>query len=122
MKIYLAGGMKTDWQDRLMAAAPRHRYLDPRSHGITDPAEYTRWDLAAVAVCDVVVAQMDSSNPSGFGLSLEVGYAHALGKRVVFIDGIRGDWRSRYFDMVRQVSTVVESIEAAAAALAEEAT
>lgn len=107
MKVYLAGGMRTTWQDELIAALPNVVFLDPRSHGLNDPAAYTAWDLNAIREADAVVACMTSDNPSGYGLSLEVGFAYALGKPVYFIDGVRGDWRSRYFDMHREVATAV---------------
>ena len=50
-----------------------------------------------------------------FGLSVELGYAYALGKKIVFCDEIRSDWRSPYFGMHREMATeVVHSLEAAA--------
>lgn len=108
MKVYLAGGMQDGWQDRFSAD---FELLDPRSWQDPDPVVYTARDLAAIRDADAVLAYMDSANPSGYGLSLEVGFAHALGKPVVFVDVIGADWRSRYFGMVRSVSTVVRSID-----------
>lgn len=103
MKVYLAGGMKDGWQDYFLDACPNVQFFDPRKTGLTDPADYTKWDLEHVSKADVVLACMDSTNPSGYGLSVEIGYAKALGKRVIFIDNVT-DWRSRYFDMHRQVA------------------
>lgn len=118
MKVYLAGGMKGTWQDDLMRLVPSHTYFDPRSHGIQDPVGYTDWDLKHIGMCDVLVAYMDPSNPSGFGLSLEIGFAAALCKYIVFIDQLGLDWRSRYFGMHRVIATcVVPSVESAADAL-----
>jgi hypothetical protein len=37
-------------------------------------------------------------------LTLEVGYAHALGKTIVFVDEVEGQ-RARYFDMVHSVAS-----------------
>ena len=114
MKVYLAGGLSCDWQDRV----PAHwELLDPRSWQDPDPAVYTERDLTAIRAADVVLAYMSSANPSGFGMSLEVGYAHALGKRVLFVDEIGGDWRSRYFGMHRSICEVHTSLDAAIAAL-----
>lgn len=117
MKIYLAGGFTDDWQDRCKGD---HEFLDPRTWQDPDPAIYTARDLAAIRDCDVLLAHMSSSNPSGFGMSLEVGYAHALGKRVVFVDHIGQDWRSRYFGMVRSIAwRVVPTFDEALAVLDE---
>jgi len=113
MKIYLAGGMRTAWQDEVIARLPSgHTIFDPRTHGLTEPSDYTRWDLDRVAESDILVAGMGAENPSGFGLSVEVGYAHALGKPVIFYDALGDDVRSRYFGMHRVIAArVASSIE-----------
>lgn len=115
MIVYLAGDMRSGWQDRLKSLLPSDvETIDPRSHGLTDPAAYTRWDLDGVRRAAVVVAYMDPSNPAGFGLAIEAGYAYGLGKSIIFVDQMGADWRSRYFDMLRQIATVVPTFEAAA--------
>lgn len=115
MRIYLAGGMKDGWQDRAAVHLAGHELLDPRSWSTPDPAVYTARDLEAVRQADAILIHMCSANPSGFGLSVELGYAYALGKRIVFCDEIGGDWRSGYFGMHRQMaSEVVSTLEAAA--------
>jgi len=117
MIIYLAGGMKDGWQDKVAPLLVGHELLDPRSWSTPDPVVYTARDLEAVRKCDCVLVHMSSSNPSGFGLSVELGYAYALGKRIVFCDEIKSDWRSGYFGMHRQMATVVcnDLVEAAQA-------
>lgn len=111
MIIYLAGGLKNGWQDKIIPFFPNHIILDPRKWQETDPAIYTSRDLMFIRKADCVLAYMSSDNPSGFGLSVEIGYAYGLGKRIIFWDGINTDWRSRYFDMHRQITTVCYSIE-----------
>ena len=86
MKIYLAGGMKGDWQDKVIAANPQHEYFDPRTHGLESPKEYTRWDLEHVAMSDLVFACFTEDNPSGFGMCIEIGYAHALDIPIILVD------------------------------------
>lgn len=121
MIIYLAGGMKDGWQDRAAALLPDHELLDPRSWSTPDPTVYTARDLEAVRQADAVLVHMSSANPSGYGLSVELGYAYALGKHIVFCDEISGDWRSSYFEMHRQMATVVcHTLEAAAEAVLDE--
>ena len=113
--VYAAGDMRSGWQDKLRALLPADIHiLDPRAHGLTDPAAYTKWDLDAVKDSTVVVVYMGPHNPSGFGLSIEAGFAHALGRKIIFVDEMQTDWRGKYFDMLRQISTVVPSLEAAA--------
>jgi nucleoside 2-deoxyribosyltransferase len=86
MIVYLAGGMRSNWQDRVIHAVSGVEWRDPRSHGLTEEKEYTKWDLYAVQECDVVFAYMDHDNPSGYGMCLEMGYAHALGKKIILVD------------------------------------
>ena len=117
MIIYLAGGMKTGWQDRVAAHLAGHELLDPRSWSDPDPKIYTERDLSAIRKSDALLVQMGSDNPSGFGLSVELGYAKALCKHIVFLDQISDDWRSRYFGMHREMAdkvctTVDEAITA----------
>lgn len=100
MEIYLAGGMKSGWQDRLIRVHDDLRFIDPRNHGLRDEKAYTEWDLDGVRRADLVLAYMDASNPSGFGLCLEVGYAKALGKFIWYVCEDATD-RQRYFGMVR---------------------
>ncbi|MGV7181088.1 nucleoside 2-deoxyribosyltransferase [Xanthomonas axonopodis] len=78
--------------------------IDPSSHNIQDPSEYTRWDLEAVRKSDIVLANMEASNPGGYSLALEVGFANALGKRIFMVDQIEDPTVRRYFEMVRQCS------------------
>jgi nucleoside 2-deoxyribosyltransferase len=104
-RIYLAGGFRSNWQ---ALAASRlagfYELLDPSAHNIQDPAEYTLWDLEAVRRSDIVLANMEASNPGGYSLALEVGFAKALDKRIFFIDQIEEPSVKRYFEMVRQCS------------------
>lgn len=100
MEIYLAGGMKTGWQDKVIRRCTDLRFIDPRTHGLQQEAEYTAWDLAAIDRADMVFAYMDTSNPSGFGMSLEVGYAKARGKYIWYVCE-DDSARQRYFGMVR---------------------
>ena len=108
MIIYTAGDMHSGWQDALVALLPAGTTVyDPRRSGLSDPAAYTRWDLEHVARADAVIAFMGPENRSGFGLCVEVGYARASGKRVVFVDQLGRDWRSPLFDIVRHTASVV---------------
>ncbi|MFN3732049.1 nucleoside 2-deoxyribosyltransferase domain-containing protein [Comamonas testosteroni] len=104
-KIYLAGGFRSNWQALVAARlAGSYELLDPSAHNIQDPAEYTRWDLEAVRQSNIVLANMEASNPGGYSLALEVGFAKALGKRIFMVDQVEDPSVRRYFEMVRQCS------------------
>lgn len=106
--IYLAGGMKSQWQDRVIAALPQYGFRDPRTHGLENEKDYTEWDLRAIRDSSIVLAYMDSANPSGFGLSLEVGYAKALGRTIFYVCEDATE-RQRFFGMVRSCATCIFS-------------
>jgi nucleoside 2-deoxyribosyltransferase len=104
-KIYLAGGLRSNWQAQVAARlAMSFELLDPSAHNIQDPVEYTRWDLEALRQSDIVLANMEASNPGGYSLALEVGFAKALGKRIFMVDQVQDPAVRRYFEMVRQCS------------------
>ncbi|WP_247538255.1 nucleoside 2-deoxyribosyltransferase domain-containing protein [Ralstonia pseudosolanacearum] len=101
----MAGGFRSNWQAKVaLRLANSYELLDPSAHGIQDPAEYTRWDLDAVRQADILLANMEASNPGGYSLALEVGFAKALGKRIFMVDQIEDPSVRRYFEMVRQCS------------------
>jgi nucleoside 2-deoxyribosyltransferase len=103
--VYLAGGFRSRWQRRVHERlGTTYVVLDPAEHGLTDRIDYTRWDLSAIKRCDVLLAYMEALNPAGYSLALEVGYAHALGKPIIYVCELEGD-RARYFEMVRTVAT-----------------
>jgi hypothetical protein len=101
-KIYLAGGFRSGWQQIVKSKLRGFVLLDPCAHGILDPLEYTRWDLAAVRDSDILLANMEASNPGGYALALEIGFAKALGKSIYLVDQIADPSVSHYFEMVRQ--------------------
>lgn len=122
--VYLAGGHYSGWQDTVKKQVTGFRYLDPRSHGISDPASYTAWDLSAIAASQLVFAFLEDDNPGGFGLALEVGYAKGIGKRVILVDEkslaakTRGD--RAYLEMVRAAADdTYETLEEGIARLGE---
>lgn len=84
MKVYLAGGFKSKWQDKVTT---RHTVIDPskKDESTMSMMEIGDWDKTAIQDSDIVFAYMERTNPSGFGLSCEIGYAHALGKTSVLV-------------------------------------
>jgi nucleoside 2-deoxyribosyltransferase len=102
--IYLAGGFKSGWQNAVKDSCSQYSFSDPSLHNIVSPKEYTEFDLKAVKDSDIIFAYMEKSNPAGFALALEIGYAKALGKLIIFVEDELEAPRKRYFDMVRHSS------------------
>ena len=117
LKVYLAGGMKSGWQDKVrrkIYAAnsekfDRFEFFNPSTHGLTDSKEYTTWDLFHVQHCDIVFAYMEEANLSGYGLALEIGFAKALGKTIILVEekSKTDESFARKFAIVRESATVV---------------
>lgn len=102
--VYLAGGMRSNWQDEVKAAIGGSALLiDPRNHGSRDEEVYTAWDLSGVDAADIVFGYIEKDNPNGAGLALEFGVAHAQGKPLIYVEEPGFEF-SRYFGMVRAVS------------------
>lgn len=88
-KVYLAGGLKSRWQDNVIRhfkGQNNFTFFNPADHGFIKPELYTHWDLHYVKECDILFGYMESTNPSGYGLALEIGHANALGKTVILVD------------------------------------
>ena len=70
---------------------------------------HTEWDLEAIRSSDIVFAYFEDSNPGGYGLSLETGYAAALGKHIILVDekSLHSTDAGRYLKIVRATSNVV---------------
>jgi len=104
--VYLAGGMKSGWQDKVIEACkhPRIQFLDPRSHGLTDEKDYTEWDLWAVKQSDYMFGYLEKDNPGGHGLMLEFGYGIGAFQTQIFVED-EDDPRTRFFGMARHIST-----------------
>lgn len=101
--VYLAGGMRSNWQDRVMEAIPGAIYIDPRRHAVQDEASYTAWDIKGVETADIVFGFIERGNPSGAGLATEFGFAYAKGKTLVYVEEKEFPY-TRYFGMVRSLT------------------
>ncbi len=117
-KIYLAGGMNdSNWQKEVIDSFKEVNkknekgefvFYNPREHMLTESREYTIWDLFYVRKCDILFAYMQKENPSGFGLTLEVGYAKALDKPIILVDEKSEDpIFKKHFKIVRESASLV---------------
>jgi len=92
MRVYLAGGLQTNWQEEAIRLFrdkdPEIDILDPRSLKsrnltIEEIADIERdW----IFNTDIVLAFLEKDNPLPIGLSAELGFAHALGKGTLLVD------------------------------------
>lgn len=107
--VYLSGGHYSGWQENVMKEANDFEFKDPSKNGLTDPRLYTEWDLEAIRSSDIVFAYLEDSNPGGYGLSLEIGYAAALGKHIILVDekSLHSTDAGRYLKIVQATSNVV---------------
>lgn len=111
-KVFLSGGMnESNWQQFVIDQTGKEgfTFYNPREHKLSLSREYTIWDLFYVKNSDVVFAYMQKENPSGYGLTLEIGYATALGKPIILVDE-RSDVDNKFggfFEIVRQSSSIV---------------
>jgi len=101
--VYLAGGMKSGWQDPVKEAVPGVIFIDPREHALKDEVGYTTWDLAGVERADIVFGNMEATNPSGAGLAVEFGWGARAGKLLLLVEQ-SGYAQQRYFGMVRALA------------------
>lgn len=102
--VYLAGGMRGDWQDKVKKALPGIMFIDPRDHGLSDECNYTKWDLTGVSICDVVFGYLEAENPSGAGLAVEFGWGAHGGNKFLMLTEQEGYPHQRSFGMVRALA------------------
>jgi len=112
LKVFLSGGMnESNWQQEVIDSVGKDGYIyfNPREHCLSKSKKYTMWDLFYVKNCDIVFAYMQKDNPSGFGLTLEIGYAAALGKQIILIDekSSLDEIFAQKFKIVRETSSIV---------------
>mgnify|MGYP001451903593 CR=1 FL=1 len=109
-KVYLSGGFSTNWQEQIISRLKdKFIFFNPRTHSLEHSDFYTTWDIHFIKNCDIFFAFMESSNPSGYGLSFELGIAYALNKTIILIDERSGtDSKfANYFKIMHRPSGVV---------------
>lgn len=109
LSVYLAGGHRTEWREKVRQAAMGFVYRDPALHEIDNPRAYTAWDLEAIRRSDILFGYLEQTNPSGYGLALEIGYAKGVGKHIVLVDekSAADEKTARYYAIVRETADAV---------------
>lgn len=89
MKVFLAGGMKSQWRDVLTTKIQRTiTWLNPCTVVLNSnigPDRIIPQICAMIEESDVVFAYLEQKNP-GLNLIFELGYAAAMGKYIIFVD------------------------------------
>lgn len=111
-KVFLSGGFKSNWQSQVIEELEEKMiFFNPRQHGLEHSDFYSTWDIHFVKECDIFFAYMESTNPSGYGLSFELGIAYALHKTIILVDerSINDSTFAKYFKIMHRPSGVVLS-------------
>jgi len=106
LTVYLAGGMHTEWRERVKKQVPFAIFLDPTSHGLRDESAYTQWDLAAIEKSEIVFAYLEKENPSGLGMMFELGYAAKAAKTIILVNEWEDSAEDTYVGMARATASV----------------
>jgi len=105
--VYLAGGFTSDWRE-LVKQCDNVEFIDPKEKETKRPFEwfeYGAWDLHYIKQCDICFVYMEKDNPSGFGLSVEIGYAKAKDKTVILVLE-EGHDKAKYLLFLKNVADV----------------
>ncbi|MCW2260114.1 MULTISPECIES: nucleoside 2-deoxyribosyltransferase domain-containing protein [Sphingobacterium] len=109
-KLYLAGGFIGGWQDEVIKQLQNNFIIfDPLGHALKESNKYTHWDLFYVDKCDILFGYMSESNPSGYGLALEIGYARAKNKLIILVDerSKKDNLFKKYFAICHESTDVI---------------
>lgn len=115
MKVYLAGGYKTNWQEKFKELTngkfeiynPREKEFNNNERVVMDLTEYGAWDLHHIRMSDVVFVYLEKTNPSCIGAVIEARYAKGLGKTVVTVLEKEHEFiEDRYLEFIKKVSDI----------------
>lgn len=104
-KVYLAGGFDSQWRSKIKSLS-NVIFFDPQFKPDKHWSEYGTWDIHYIKQCDIVFGYMGVTNPSGYGLSAELGYARALNKTVILVLE-SGHAKDRYLQFLKIMADVV---------------
>lgn len=86
MKLFLSGGTRGDWQDKVKRRFPALSFFDPRTLRGLQMKEIADTERGWLDECDALFFYFERDNPSGLGSAFEVGYCVAKGIPVIFVD------------------------------------
>jgi nucleoside 2-deoxyribosyltransferase len=86
MRVFLSGGTRGSWQDRVKSEFKNVEFFDPRSLRGQSMSIIAATERSWLDLSDCLFFYFEESNPSGLGSAFEVGYCAAKGIPVLFID------------------------------------
>jgi len=112
MNVYLAGGMRSAWRD-VVKSTVQATFFDPKEKELSgewDLPKIGTWDFFKIKQSDVIFAYMEKTNPSGFGLATEIGYACGLGKTVILVlEENHEIHKDRYLEFLKKAANITFS-------------
>lgn len=109
--VYLAGGMRTSWRQKVAEQTTGLHIMSPsekEQQREMSLAEYSTWDLHYIHQVDIIFGYMERTNPSGIGLACELGYAFGKDKTVILVREKDSEhFKDRYLAFLEKVSNVV---------------
>ena len=114
-KIYLAGGFKSDWANKVKQCSNNIDWINPKDKEfknndrvVMNVNEYGKWDLHFIKQSDILFVYIERTNTSCIGLCCEAGFAKGLGKTVItVIEPNHETIKDNYLSFVTQVSDIV---------------
>lgn len=119
-KIYLAGGFKSDWANKVKKCSDNFQWINPKDKEfkngeriVMNVNEYGKWDLHFIKQCDILFVYVERTNASCIGLCCEAGFAKGLGKTVITVlEPNHETIKDAYLSFITQVSDIVfETLE-----------
>lgn len=119
MRIYLSGGLESDWRDKVKGEVPNIEFLSPKPLGIFQKQdEWWTYDKILMQMADAIFAYIEPGIWVPVGLLIEIGEMHGLGKPVILVNeryynGIRKEGESpenqltRYLECVKSFADVL---------------
>lgn len=103
VRVYLAGGLYSDWQEQVKAAANRYFgdespfvFYDPMDIKVFRPdlslAEVARIEKGWMRLSDVCFNYIEAANPRPYGSCTEVGFMAALDRHIIVVDEHNTRW------------------------------
>lgn len=114
-KVYLAGGFKSDWAEKVKQCSDSFNWINPKDKEfkngeriVMNVNEYGKWDLHFIKHSDIVFVYVERTNTSCIGLSVEAGYAKGLGKTVILVlEPNHETIKDQYLQFVTQAADIV---------------
>ena len=119
-KVYLAGGFKSDWANKIRKCSDKIHFINPKDKEfengeriVMNVNEYGKWDLHYIRKSDILFVYVERTNTSCIGLCCEAGYAKGLGKTVITVlEPNHETIKDNYLSFITQVSDIVfENLE-----------